>query len=62
MMLNPTEEELKLKEEISKCKDEKKKKDLENELFLLEEKRFDEIRNSHFANIKTLFKGRFNYV
>lgn len=49
MMLNPTEEEIKLKEEISKCKDKKKKKDLENELFLLEEKRFDEIKNSPFC-------------
>lgn len=49
MMLNPSEKELKLKEKISQCKDEKEEKKLRNELFLLEEERFKQIEDSPFC-------------
>ena len=48
-MLNPTPEELELREKISRCTDEKEKAKLESELFQLVEERFEIIRNSPFC-------------
>ena len=44
MMFNPTKEELELRKRIEQCEDEEKKK----KLFDLEEKMFEEKRNSPF--------------